>query len=108
MMWVAPIWHAHPRAELCRQAQEGRQTKVESMYAYLTGPSFRHRIDAMVACSRRTSRSSCTSAVRVERASGSTDPELKAQPGRQSGAEGAPCHGYARRFAYRRDISTRT
>jgi len=26
-----------------------------------------------------------------ERASGSTDPELKAQPGRQPGADGAPC-----------------
>jgi len=31
-----------------RQAQQGQQTKMELMYAYLTGPRFRHRIDAIV------------------------------------------------------------
>jgi hypothetical protein len=31
-----------------RQAQEGQQTKTELMYAYLTGPRFRHRIEAIV------------------------------------------------------------
>ncbi len=31
-----------------RQAQEGQQTKMELTYAYLTGPRFRHRIDAIV------------------------------------------------------------
>jgi hypothetical protein len=31
-----------------RQAQEGQQSKMEMMYTYLTGPRFRHRIDAIV------------------------------------------------------------
>ena len=31
-----------------RQAQEGQQTKMELVYAYLTGPRFRHRIEAIV------------------------------------------------------------
>ncbi|WP_334407767.1 DUF2130 domain-containing protein [Bradyrhizobium sp. AZCC 2289] len=31
-----------------RQAQEGQQTKMKMVYAYLTGPRFRHRIDAIV------------------------------------------------------------
>jgi hypothetical protein len=31
-----------------RQVQEGQQTKMELVYRYLTGPSFRHRIDAIV------------------------------------------------------------
>jgi hypothetical protein len=31
-----------------RQALEGQQTKTELMYAYLTGPRFRHRIEAIV------------------------------------------------------------
>jgi len=31
-----------------RQAREGQQTKMELTYAYLTGPRFRHRIDAIV------------------------------------------------------------
>jgi len=31
-----------------RQAQEGQQTKMEMVYAYLTGPRFRQRIDAIV------------------------------------------------------------
>jgi hypothetical protein len=31
-----------------RQAQEGQQTKTELVYQYLTGPRFRHRIEAIV------------------------------------------------------------
>lgn len=31
-----------------RKAQEGQQTKMEMVYRYLTGPRFRHRIDAIV------------------------------------------------------------
>jgi len=31
-----------------RQVQEGQQTKMELVYGYLTGPQFRHRIDAIV------------------------------------------------------------
>lgn len=31
-----------------RMAQEGQQTKMELVYAYLTGPRFRQRIDAIV------------------------------------------------------------
>jgi hypothetical protein len=31
-----------------RQAHEGQQTKMEMVYAYLTGSRFRHRIDAIV------------------------------------------------------------
>jgi hypothetical protein len=31
-----------------RQAQDGQQTKMELVYKYLTGPQFRHRIDAIV------------------------------------------------------------
>ena len=31
-----------------RQAGEGQQTKMELVYQYLTGPSFRHRIEAIV------------------------------------------------------------
>lgn len=31
-----------------RQAGEGRQTKVEMVYQYLTGPRFRHRVEAIV------------------------------------------------------------
>ncbi|SIO47899.1 hypothetical protein SAMN05443247_06017 [Bradyrhizobium erythrophlei] len=31
-----------------RQTQEGQQTKMELVYRYLTGPRFRHRIDAIV------------------------------------------------------------
>jgi hypothetical protein len=30
------------------QVQEGQQTKMELVYKYLTGPQFRHRIDAIV------------------------------------------------------------
>jgi hypothetical protein len=31
-----------------RQAQEGQQSKMELIYQYLTGPRFRHRVDAIV------------------------------------------------------------
>ena len=31
-----------------RQTQEGQKSKTEMVYAYLTGPQFRHRIDAIV------------------------------------------------------------
>jgi hypothetical protein len=31
-----------------RQASEGQQTKTEMVYQYLTGPRFRHRVEAIV------------------------------------------------------------
>ena len=31
-----------------RQAQDGQQTKMELVYAYLTGPKFRHRFEAII------------------------------------------------------------
>ena len=31
-----------------RLASEGQQTKMEMIYRYLTGPRFRHRIEAVV------------------------------------------------------------
>jgi hypothetical protein len=31
-----------------RQAQEGRKTKMELVYQYLTGPKFKHRVEAIV------------------------------------------------------------
>ncbi len=57
------IWVTHPRAALpvaavlrqslmeiaiARQATEGQQTKTEMIYQYLTGPRFRHRVEAIV------------------------------------------------------------
>ncbi len=57
------IWVAHPRTALpvaailrqslmeiamARQATEGQQTKTEMIYQYLTGPRFRHRVEAIV------------------------------------------------------------
>jgi hypothetical protein len=57
------IWVAEPRFAIplaialrqslidlagSRQTQEGQQTKMELVYQYLTGPRFRHRIDAIV------------------------------------------------------------
>lgn len=57
------IWVTHPRAALpvatilrqslleialARQAGEGQQTKTEMIYQYLTGPHFRHRVEAIV------------------------------------------------------------
>lgn len=60
---VEGVWVVHPRAtlpvatilrqslievSLARQAGEGQQTKTEMIYQYLTGPRFRHRIEAIV------------------------------------------------------------
>jgi hypothetical protein len=57
------VWVAHPRAAipvatilrqslldvaLARSATEGQQTKTEMVYQYLTGPRFRHRVEAIV------------------------------------------------------------
>jgi len=57
------VWVAHPRAALpvatvlrhtllqvsnARQISEGQQTKTEMVYQYLTGPRFRHRVEAIV------------------------------------------------------------
>ena len=57
------VWVAHPRAALpvatvlrhtllqvsmARQVSEGQQTKTEMVYQYLTGPRFRHRVEAIV------------------------------------------------------------
>lgn len=57
------VWVTHPRAALpvavtlrntlievacARQATEGQQTKMEMVYQYLTGPSFRQRVHAIV------------------------------------------------------------
>ena len=57
-VWVAEPRFALPLSLALRQslidvacsklAQEGQQTKMEMVYAYLTGPRFRHRIDAIV------------------------------------------------------------
>jgi hypothetical protein len=60
---VDNIWVTHPRAalpvaailrqslleiSLARQSSEGQQTKTELIYEYLTGPRFRHRVEAIV------------------------------------------------------------
>lgn len=57
------VWVVHPRAalpvatilrqslmeiSLARQTGEGQQTKTEMIYQYLTGPRFRHRVEAIV------------------------------------------------------------
>lgn len=57
-VWVSAPRFAVPLAIALRQslidvagsrlAQEGQQTKMEMVYQYLTGPRFRHRIDAIV------------------------------------------------------------
>jgi len=57
-VWVAEPRFAIPLAVALRQllidvatsrhAQEGQQTKTEIVYSYLTGPRFRHRIEAIV------------------------------------------------------------
>lgn len=57
-VWVAEPRFAVPLAIVLRQSlieigatrqtQEGQQTKMELVYQYLTGPRFRHRIDAIV------------------------------------------------------------
>jgi hypothetical protein len=60
---VDQVWVAHPKVALpvavalrqtlieiagARQSSEGQQTKMEMVYQYLTGPRFRHRIQAIV------------------------------------------------------------
>lgn len=60
---VDQVWVSHPKVALpvavalrqtlieiagARQASEGQQTKMEMVYQYLTGPRFRHRIQAIV------------------------------------------------------------
>lgn len=40
--------HSLGQVSLVRQADEGRQTKTEMVYQYLTGPRFRHRVEAIV------------------------------------------------------------
>jgi hypothetical protein len=57
-VWVAETRFAIPLAialrqslievATSRQAQEGQETKMALVYQYLTGPRFRHRIDAIV------------------------------------------------------------
>jgi hypothetical protein len=57
-VWVAETRFAIPLAialrqslievATSRQAQEGQQTKTQLVYQYLTGPRFRHRVDAIV------------------------------------------------------------
>ena len=57
-VWVSEPRFAVPLAIALRQSlidvagsrltQEGQQTKMEMVYQYLTGPRFRHRIDAIV------------------------------------------------------------
>lgn len=60
---IDDVWVTHPRCVIpvaialrhslteiaaTRQAGEGQQTKMEMVYQYLTGPRFRHRIQAIV------------------------------------------------------------
>jgi hypothetical protein len=60
---VEGIWVTHPRTAMpvavvlrqslidiamTRQTSEGQQTKTEMVYQYLTGPRFRHRVEAIV------------------------------------------------------------
>lgn len=60
---VDGVWVAHPRYAIpvavairqslidlssARQSREGQETKMELVYSYLTGPNFRHRIEAIV------------------------------------------------------------
>jgi hypothetical protein len=60
---VDGVWATEPRCAIpiaialreylinltaARQAGEGQQTKMEMVYQYLTGPRFRHRIEAVV------------------------------------------------------------
>jgi hypothetical protein len=60
---VDGVWVTHPRAALpvatilrhtllqvnmARQVSEGQQTKTEMVYQYLTGPRFKHRVEAIV------------------------------------------------------------
>lgn len=60
---VDNVWITHPKTVIpvaitlrhtlievtsARQASEGQQTKTEMIYQYLTGPRFRHRVEAIV------------------------------------------------------------
>jgi hypothetical protein len=60
---IEGVWVIHPRCALpvatilrdmilqvtsARQTLEGQQTKTEMVYQYLTGPRFRHRVEAIV------------------------------------------------------------
>ena len=60
---IEGVWVAEPRCAIpvavalrhylielatARQAGEGQQTKMELVYGYLTGPRFRHRVEAIV------------------------------------------------------------
>ena len=57
-VWVCAPSHALALGAVLRQtliavsaakvAQEGQETKMEMVYAYLTGPKFRHRVEAIV------------------------------------------------------------
>ena len=40
--------HSLLQVSMARQASEGLQTKTEMVYQYLTGPRFRHRVEAIV------------------------------------------------------------
>src|SRR5690606_28525828 len=40
--------HTLLQLSLARQTSEGQQTKTEMVYQYLTGPRFRHRVEAIV------------------------------------------------------------
>ena len=42
------IRHALIEVSMARKSGEGQQTKMEAMYHYLTGPGFRHRVEAIV------------------------------------------------------------
>jgi hypothetical protein len=42
------IRHALIEVAMARKSGEGQQTKMEAMYLYLTGPRFRHRVEAIV------------------------------------------------------------
>ncbi len=42
------IRHALIEVAMARKSGEGQQTKMEAMYHYLTGPRFRHRVEAIV------------------------------------------------------------
>ncbi|MFY9642322.1 MAG: DUF2130 domain-containing protein [Rhodomicrobium sp.] len=42
------IRHALIEVAMARKSGEGQQSKMEAMYRYLTGPGFRHRVEAIV------------------------------------------------------------
>lgn len=61
--FIYGVWVTHPKAAIplavalrhtlvevamARSASEGQQTKMEMVYQYLTGPRFRHRVQAIV------------------------------------------------------------